>query len=87
MKKFISSHKISNFEGFIAGVEAAAQQLPDGLTVHHTLNSVDTDCAVCMIEAESLEMVQDFVLKHVGEHSENTFFEISDETSRGTYHQ
>lgn len=79
----ISNHQISHLENFHAGVQHARAKFPDGLTVHHTIVSKDGDCAICLIEAETMQHVIDFVDEFVGEHSTSTYFEVHNETSLG----
>ena len=67
-------HDIRDSDKFWSVAESA--QLPTGVTLHNTYPNSDGTRAVCLWEADSVQMVRDVVDGAVGDVSSNDFFEV-----------
>jgi hypothetical protein len=68
-------HTIADPERFWATAQAAAPNVPAGLTLHHTISAKDGSRATCLWEAESVSAVRDFLEPGLGASARNEYSE------------
>lgn len=76
----IVQHKIHDPEVFWSVAQEVIPNLPEGLTLHHSLPSAEGTEAVCLWEADTIEDVRRFLEEAVGHVSKNEYFAV--ETSQ-----
>ena len=79
----VAHHLISEPLTFWATVQLAVPQMGSRLQLHQVLPDRDGTEAVCVWEADSLEMVRETVERHVGHVSTNTYFEVDAKRAAG----
>jgi hypothetical protein len=68
-------HTITDPAQFWATAQAALPNIPDGLTLHHTIPARDGTRATCLWEAESVRAVRDYLEPALASSSRNEYSE------------
>jgi hypothetical protein len=79
----VAKHRIKDSERFFSLAQVAAEQAPPGVYGRQFCPSRDGTEAVCLWEADSLEIVKDYLDSLVGESSDNTYFQVGTEHAIG----
>jgi ubiquinone/menaquinone biosynthesis C-methylase UbiE len=73
----IAKHRIKDATRFFSLAQVAAEQAPPGVYGRQFCPSRDRTEAVCLWEADSVEIVQHYLDSLAGEASENAYFQVS----------
>ncbi|KJF94026.1 hypothetical protein UB33_11395 [Photobacterium angustum] len=73
---FTSEHKMTNEEQFFIKSQHMGRNLPSNLQLHLSLIYVDNQTFQCVWEAESLEMVEDYVEAQLADCCQSHYFEV-----------
>jgi hypothetical protein len=79
----VARHQISDPEKFWATAQEAVANLPHGVKLHYTLPNTEGSAAVCLWEADSVDIVKNLVDSTVGQVSKNEFYEVDSKNAVG----
>jgi hypothetical protein len=79
----IAQHNIQDTEKFWSSAKEVATSLPPGIKLHSVFPSMDMKIGTCLWEAPSVEDVQEFLDKNVGDVSKNFCYEVNQQASMG----
>jgi len=79
----IAKHRIKDAERFLSIAQIAAEQAPPRVYGRQFCPSRDQTEAVCLWEADSVEIVRDYLDRLAGEASDNAYFQVSTEHAIG----
>jgi ubiquinone/menaquinone biosynthesis C-methylase UbiE len=79
----VAKHRITDAESFFSASRVAAENAPAGVYGRQFCPSLDQTEAVCLWEADSVEVVERYLDSLIGQAGENTYFEVSSEAAIG----
>jgi hypothetical protein len=79
----VAKHRINDADKFFALSQLAAENAPAGVYGRQFCPSRDRAEAVCLWEADSLEVVRDYLDSLTGDASENAYFEVNAQRAIG----
>lgn len=79
----IANHTIQDPDAFWAIVKREANNIPPNLKLHGMFPSTNAMRSVCLWEAESPEVVNQFLRQMLGDKSKDEFFEVNQEIAVG----
>ena len=79
----VAKHRITDAERFFSASQVAAENAPAGVYGRQFCPSLDLTEAVCLWEADSVEVVERYLDSLIGEAGENAYFQVSTEEAIG----
>jgi hypothetical protein len=79
----VAKHRIKDAEAFFSVSRVAAENAPAGVYGRQFCPSRDNAEAVCLWEADSVEVVERYLDALIGEAGENAYFQVSAEHAIG----
>ena len=79
----VAQHQITDPAAFWSESKEAIAKLPDNVKLCQTYPNADGTRAVCLWQADSVEIVRDFVEAQVGTVSSNEYYEVGTDKAMG----